>query len=79
MPVQVLVAHVVVLVLLVEVRKFFGRFDPGWVKEVQIVYRLFLVNCYILHVPRLPSQQASNWLELARQYIAMTRNNLSII
>ena len=27
---------------------------------VQIVYRLFLVNCYLLHVPRLPSQPASN-------------------
>ena len=27
----------------------------GLVKEVQIVYRLFLVNCYLLHVPRLPS------------------------
>ena len=34
-------------------------------KEVQIVYRLFLVNCYLLHVSRLPSQPASNmggWL-----------------
>ena len=30
------------------------------IKEVQIVYRLFLVNCYLLHVPRLPSQPASN-------------------
>ena len=58
------------------------------IKEVQIVYRLFLVNCYLLHVPRLPSQPASsgrgwviekNWLELAWKYIAMTRNNLSII
>ena len=29
-------------------------------KELQIVYRLFLVNCYLLHVPRLPSQPASN-------------------
>ena len=57
-------------------------------KEVKIVYRLFLVNCYLLHVPRLPSQPAStggrlsdwlNWLELAWQYIAITRNNLSII
>ena len=57
-------------------------------KEVQIVYKLFLLNCYLLHVPRLPSQPASNvrgwvieknWLELAWQYIAMTRNNLSII
>ena len=52
------------------------------------VYRLFLVNCYLLHVPRLPSQPASIgrvwvidfiWLELPWQYIAMTRNNLSII
>ena len=34
-------------------------FDEGG-KEVQIVYRLFLVNCYLLHVPRLPSQPASN-------------------
>ena len=53
------------------------------IKEFQIVYRLFLVNCYLLHVPRLPSQPASNvggWvIELAWQYIAMTRNNLSII
>ena len=60
----------------------------GSSKEVKIVYRWFLVNCYQLHVPRLPSQPAStggrlsdwlNWLELAWQYIAMTRNNLSII
>ena len=29
-------------------------------KEVQIVYRLFLVNCYLLHVSRLPSQPTSN-------------------
>ena len=54
-------------------------------KEFQIVYRLFLVNCYLLQVPMLASQPASNagglviyfiWLE---QYIAMTTNNLSII
>ena len=32
----------------------------GSAKEVQIVYRLFLVNCYLLHVPRLPYQPASN-------------------
>ena len=32
--------------------------DDG--KEVQIVYRLFLVNCYLLHVPRLSSQPASS-------------------
>ena len=46
------------------------------------------MNCYLLHVPRLPSQPASSaggwvidliWLELAWQYIAMTRNNLSVI
>ena len=61
-------------------------FDRG--KEVQIVYRLFLENCYLLHVPRLPCQQGSSgrgwvidfiWLELPWQYLAMTRNNLSII
>ena len=45
-------------------------------KEVQIVYRLFLVNCYLLHVPRLPYQPPSSgggwvidfiWFELAWQ------------
>ena len=59
---------------------------PKEVKEVEIVYRLFLVNCYLLHVHRLPFQPAStggrlsdwlNWLDST--YIAMTRNNLSII
>ena len=48
----------------------------GIFKEVKIVYmylnRLFLVNCYLLHVPTLPSQPAStggrlsdwlNWLD----------------
>ena len=29
-------------------------------KEVQIACRLFLVNCYLLNVPRLPFQPASN-------------------
>ena len=57
------------------------------IQEVQIVHRLFLVSCYLLHVPRLPSQPASSgrgwvidvfWLELPWQYIAMTRNNISI-
>ena len=38
----------------------FSYFSQPWFKEVQIVYRLFLVNCYLLHVPRLPSQPASN-------------------
>ena len=65
-----------------------GYLHVDLLKEVQIVYRLFLVNCYLLHVPRLPSRPVSsgrgwviekNWLELAWQYIAMTRNNLSII
>ena len=58
-------------------------------KEIKIVYRLFLVNCYLLHVPRLYAQPASNmeglaihltglnWLDST--YIAMTRNNLCII
>ena len=54
-------------------------------KEVQIVYRLFLVNCYLLHVSKLSSQPGSSgrgwvidffWLRLPWQYIAMTRNNL---
>ena len=49
---------------------------------------LFLVNCYLLHIPRLPSQPASSrrgwvidfiWLELLWQYIAMTRNNPTVI
>ena len=31
-------------------------------KEVQMVYRLFLVNCYLLHVPRLPSQACRPWV-----------------
>ena len=29
------------------------------IKEVQIVYRLFLLNYYLLHVPKLPSFPAS--------------------
>ena len=46
------------------------------------------MNCYLLHVPRLPSQPASNmggwvidwnWLGLAWQSIEMTKNNLCII
>ena len=57
-------------------------------KEVQIVFRFFLVNWYLLHVSRLLFQPASSgrgwvidflWFELLWQYIAMTRNNLSII
>ena len=38
----------------------FVDFSDIYGKEVQMVYRLFLVNCYLLHVPRLPSQPASN-------------------
>ena len=50
--------------------------------------RLFLVNCYLLHVLLNYAQPASNvgglvihWttVELAWQYIAVTRNNLCII
>ena len=26
-------------------------------EEIETIHRLFLVNCYLLHVPRLPSQQ----------------------
>ena len=57
----------------------------GLVKEVQTVYRLFLVNwyTYCMYLGFLPSQLTMwevEWLiELAWQYIAMTRNNLSII
>ena len=29
-------------------------------KEIQIVYRLFIVNCYLLHVPRLFFQPVSS-------------------
>ena len=29
-------------------------------KEIEIIRRLFLVNCYLMHVPRLPFQPASN-------------------
>ena len=45
---------------------------------------MFLVNCYLLH-PSHPASTARGWLidfillELALQYIAMTRNNQSII
>ena len=38
----------------------FVDFSDIYGKEVQMVYRLFLVNCYLLHVPRLPSQPTSN-------------------
>ena len=60
-------------------------------KEVQIVYRLFLVNvpsestaCTQASFPASYQHQRlsdwkKNWLELAWQYIVMTRNNLSII
>ena len=34
-------------------------FYKGRSKEVKIVYRLSLVNCYLLNVPRLPFQPAS--------------------
>ena len=45
----------------------------GSTKEIQIVYRLFLVNCYLLRVPRLPFQPDSNVGG------GMIRNNLNII
>ena len=38
----------------------FKKLSMQKTKEVQIVYRLFLVNFYLLHVPRLPSQPASS-------------------
>ena len=37
--------------------KFSGQ--QASIKEVQIVYRLFLLICYLLNVPRLPSFPAS--------------------
>ena len=40
--------------------KYFDHLSVTTTKEVQIVHRLFLVNCYLLHVPRLPSKPASN-------------------
>ena len=59
-------------------------------KEIQIISRLFLVRHLLLQTKLVPFQPAStvggsvihwtglNWLELAWQYIAMTRNNLCI-
>ena len=61
---------------------------PNLRKFKLYIGRLFLVNCYLLHVPRLPSQPASssrgwviekNWLEMAWQYIAMAKYYLNII
>ena len=57
-------------------------------KENQIIHRLFLVNCSLLHVLLNYAKPASNVGglvihstagELAGQYIAMTKNNLCII
>ena len=52
-------------------------------KEVQIVYRLWIATYCMYLIGFLPSQLAMwevKWLiELARPYIAMTRNNLCII
>ena len=45
--------------------KTMGSWAPDSLnKEVKIVYRLFLVSCYLLHVPRLPSQPASTEKDL---------------
>ena len=54
------------------------------IKEVQTVYRLFLVSCYLLHSFWIMPSQLATWevewlIKLAWQYIAMTRNNLCII
>ena len=35
------------------ISKFFREITAGLTKEVQIVYRLFLVSCYLLHVHTL--------------------------
>ena len=61
-------------------------------KEIKIIHRLFLVNCYLLHVPRLPSQPASTGRGWVIDFILVSfifpkwlcykiyfRNNLSII
>ena len=32
--------------------------DEG--KEIEMIHKLFLANCYLLHVPRLSFQPASN-------------------
>ena len=39
---------------------FTGFSNKGFHKEIEIIHKLFLVNCYLLHVPRPPSQPASN-------------------
>ena len=41
-------------------------------KEVQIVHRLFLVNCYLLHVTRLPSQPVRNLGGLVINWTGLT-------
>ena len=59
-------------------------------KEVKIVYRLFLVDCYLLHMETYKVKQMQiqiiymggsviHWSGLTVQYIAVTRNNLCII
>ena len=40
-------------------------------KEVQIVYSLFLVNCYLLHVPRLPSFPANQQRERLSDFVQL--------
>ena len=42
------------------IKVYKGPYAVDQSKEVQITYRLFLVNCYLMHVPRLPFQPASN-------------------
>ena len=51
-------------------KKHLGLLPPNSAKirfkyiENTKIYRLFLVNCYLLHVPRLPSQPASTEKDL---------------
>ena len=41
--------------------QFYEKISDHTTKEVQIVHRLFLVNCYLLHVPRIMPSQLATW------------------
>ena len=73
---------------LVSVKLLTDSWQTSDIKKVEIVHRLFLVNCYLLHVLLSYAQPASSVEglvihrsagEIAWQYIVMTRNNLCII
>ena len=46
--------------------------------EIQIVYRLFQVKCYLLHVPRLPSQPGSPILKAVEGLSTLYWNSISV-